>query len=393
MTEPPHQYDRQCVLIVDDDADVAEAVALGLEHAGRSVVICADVEAAEMCLEKFPVTHVVSDVQFSGPFGFEGFHFLGRVHERRPDCRIALMTGAASEELRSSSLRAGATAVLAKPFGIEELELALGMSRLLATSPAELHRVPSLTELLRGSALSTVYQPIVALTEDRPVVAYESLARVRNGWPLGDAGTLFEYAVRRAQTEALNLACLQEGISASSRLPEEPILFLNVDPPLLESPRLHTIVRKSAERTGLPLSRVVLEITERSGVPHSNSVTYTLDALRADGIRFALDDVGTAHSHLEYLDQIQPSFMKISQTFGTRFESSTSRERIVRHVIGLAHDFGCAVILEGVEDETTAAAARQLGIEFAQGYHFGRPSEASSWLPGADVMPTASIEL
>ncbi|MFZ2492884.1 MAG: EAL domain-containing protein [Thermoanaerobaculia bacterium] len=393
MTEPPQHHDRECVLIVDDDADVAEAVALGLEHAGRSVVICADVEAAEMCMERFPVTHVVSDVQFSGPFGFEGFHFLGRVHERRPDCRVALMTGRASEELRSSSMRAGAAALLAKPFGIEELELALGMSRPLATSPAELHRVPSLTELLRGSALSTVYQPIVALSDDRPVIAYESLARVRNGWPLGDAGTLFEYAVRRAQTEALNLACLQEGIAASSRLPEAPILFLNVDPPLLESPRLHPVVRQSAERAGLPLSRVVLEITERSGVPHNNSVNYTLDALRADGIRFALDDVGTAHSHLEYLDQIQPSFMKISQTFGTRFESSSSRERIVRHVIALAHDFGCAVILEGVEDESTAVAARHLGIEFAQGYHFGRPSEASSWLSSARAVPTSTIEL
>lgn len=385
LTQLPRWSVPECVLIVDDDVDVAEAVALGLEDQGRCVVVCSDTDAADMALDRFPVTHVVSDVQFSGPFGFEGFHFLGRIQERRPGCRVALMTGKATDELRSSSLLAGASAVLAKPFGIAELETALGMSRRGTGEPSQLHRVPSLKELLSGSALASVFQPIVSMAGEPVVTGFESLARVRNGWPLGDAGTLFEYAERRSQSEALNLACLSHGIAAAKELPGEPDVFLNVDPPLLESPRLISTVLEGAARSGIAPQRIVLEITERSGIPSPAKVGSTLEALRTRGIRFALDDVGSAHSHLAFLDQISPSFMKISQTFGTDFETDSSRERIVRHVLGLARAFGCAVILEGVETEATAAAARALGIELAQGYYFGRPSPAAEWSPALTI--------
>src|SRR5688572_18479630 len=116
---------RQTILISDDDEAITDALSLTLERDGRTVILCSDVDAAEVALSQFPVTHVVTDVQFSGEFGFEGLHFLDRVRALSPHSRIVLMTGNATDALRRAAIEHGAAEVLAKPFRTVELEAAL----------------------------------------------------------------------------------------------------------------------------------------------------------------------------------------------------------------------------------------------------------------------------
>ena len=105
-----------------------------------------------------------------------------------------------------------------------------------------------------------------------------------------------------------------------------------------------------------------------------------LQDLRTLGVRFAIDDFGSAYSHLALIEKIEPAFLKVSQDFGTDFEKIEAREKIVRNVQSLARDFGARVILEGIESGATAAAARERGLAFGQGYHFGRPADLQTLL-------------
>lgn len=109
-----------------------------------------------------------------------------------------------------------------------------------------------------------------------------------------------------------------------------------------------------------------------------------IEALRALGVRFAFDDVGSALSHLPRLDAVRPSFLKISQDFGTNFEQHPTRENIVQNLHRLAVDIGAELILEGIESGQTAEAARNLGIRYGQGFHFGRPAAAEA-MPGGGM--------
>ncbi|HYC90821.1 MAG TPA: EAL domain-containing response regulator [Thermoanaerobaculia bacterium] len=373
---------REHVLLIDDDRDVAEGLALLLEREGRTTIVCSDVESAEMVLARYPVTHVVSDVQFSGSFGFEGLHFLSRIRMLRPDCRIILMTGHASHELRAAAAGLGAAGVLAKPFDCEELERALASTFHGGSDGGdgeyELLHVPPIDDVLHGGLLTSVYQPIVSAA-DATFFGFEALTRVGGAWAAGGPAELFDYAHRRARLAELNLTALGNAMAGATRLPGGAALFINVDPSVFNGGNLTSTVRTAAARHGLPLSRIVLEITERSAFGSDGAAFRALDELRDSGVRFALDDHGSAYSHLGAINAIQPSFIKISQTFGTGFESDDTRVRIVRHVVALARDFGCRTVLEGVESAATATAARELGIELAQGYHFGRPSAASHW--------------
>jgi EAL domain-containing protein (putative c-di-GMP-specific phosphodiesterase class I) len=233
------------------------------------------------------------------------------------------------------------------------------------------------------SGLTTALEPIVSL-HDGSVVAFEALSRLRVGG-LGIA-QVFERAEKRGESVELNLAAIHSALGTAETLPANALLFVNADPAVLSSSRLPSVVREGAENAAFPLTRLVIEITERSALFNVSAAMRVLDELRMSGVRFAFDDFGSAHSHLSHIQLIRPSFLKIGHGFGTAFEQSITRTHIVRHIAGLARDFGCRTILEGVESADTALAGRNLGIEYAQGYHFARPVLPFDlkWVPKGD---------
>lgn len=385
--------ERQYVLLADDESAITEALSCTLDREGRTVILCSDVDAAEVALSHFPITHLVTDVQFSGEFGFEGLHFLGRVHARSPHCRIVLMTGNATDALRRNAIDHGAFAVLAKPFDTEELEEALAGGAASTNkpdaAPYEVIRIPSIEEILSGECLEIAFQPIVRLTpNDMTTFAYEALTRVRGSWLTGGPTMLFDYAERRGKLAEMNIMTMERAIEEAPALPGEAALFINIDPPTFSHSQLVPTLLRAAARAEIALDRIVLEVTERSGFADDARIEV-FDELRAAGIRFALDDHGSAYSHLSQIDRIRPSFIKISNTFGTAFEQDETKECIVRHTVALARDFGCETILEGIESSATVHAAANAGVRLAQGFHFSRARAASHWTGSTATLQAA----
>jgi EAL domain-containing protein (putative c-di-GMP-specific phosphodiesterase class I)/ActR/RegA family two-component response regulator len=375
------QRQRDCILIVDDDHSITESLAFVLSDHGRRIILCSDTEAADLVLDHFDVTHAVTDMQFTGAFGFEGLQFLNRVRDKRPACRIAVMTGAPSDPLRAEALAHGATALLSKPFDSATLERVLELGRPQSDDAAgEILRVPTIDEIVSGNELTTLFQPIVNIGGAEPrIVGFEGLARLRGGWPIGTVAEMFDYGERCHRLAELNVVCMRRALANARKLPAGSTIFINLDPLTFARPGLAELISKEADRAGVELSRLVLEITERDAFPREAAAERTLETLRAAGVRFALDDVGSAYSHFEVIERINPSFMKISQSFGSAFELDSIKQRIVANVLHLARNFDCDVVVEGIESAETAAAAAAMGVNHAQGYFFGRPAAAEEW--------------
>jgi len=190
---------RQVILVVDDDAVITEALPIMLSRPGRTTIACADVHAAELLLTRHPVTHLITDVQFSGDFGFEGLHFLSRVRILAPRCRIVLMTGHITDALVKAAKSLGASEVLAKPFDGADLEHALGDEVIDDEGPPETIFFPTLTEILRSEELTSAFQPVLRRTATgTELFGYEALTRVRGNWLVGGPETLFDYAERQS---------------------------------------------------------------------------------------------------------------------------------------------------------------------------------------------------
>jgi EAL domain-containing protein (putative c-di-GMP-specific phosphodiesterase class I) len=153
----------------------------------------------------------------------------------------------------------------------------------------------------------------------------------------------------------------------------------------LGEPDLPARVAAALERHGLPPSRLTLEITETAAIDDSVTAEAVLAQLERLGVELSVDDFGTGHSSMIRLARFPIREVKIDRSFVG--EMHTSERPIVATTIGLAHALGLRVVAEGIEDEDTLLALRELGCDLAQGYHISRPLDAdafAAWLAAHD---------
>ena len=220
--------------------------------------------------------------------------------------------------------------------------------------------------------LTVAVQPLVTLaTSD--VAGYEALAR-----PAGlqvAPPALFEAALAGCWMPELELVLAGHAFrTAAGLLSGGQRLFLNVHPTALESRGFAQRLRGVAAHEGLPLTRVVVEITEQGPITNPEIALANVAELREAGAVFALDDFGSGYAHMRWLTEIAPVFIKIAQSIATDFEQVPWRRSVVENFQSFAKEIGCAVIVEGIETAATAEAAREMGIDVGQGYFFGRPA-------------------
>ncbi|MCW2616132.1 MAG: sensor-containing diguanylate cyclase/phosphodiesterase, partial [Frankiales bacterium] len=134
--------------------------------------------------------------------------------------------------------------------------------------------------------------------------------------------------------------------------------------------------------TGCPAQRLVLELTESALLAAAPSTLRSFAALRAAGVRVALDDFGTRYASLDYVRSFPLDELKIDQAFVAGLPLSRVARAIVRMVAQLAAELDLACVAEGIETAGQAAFLRDLGV-LGQGFALGRPvpaDEVVTWV-------------
>jgi EAL domain-containing protein (putative c-di-GMP-specific phosphodiesterase class I) len=367
-----NKYD-ETVLILDRDREAATAAATALARAGRLVLTGSDAAVGSLVLARMPVTSLHADAQLDGPFSVAVLDLIADARRRAALCNIVLTSHQQlNDAWCAEARRRGASEIVYSRYE-RGAAPAAGAGTIL--------HIPSIDELIASAYLRPAFQPIVDVGGDSPSgFGYESLARFDGGaLELCDPQFLFDYARLTGKTAELELACLRRTLRQARALPVGAKLFVNLHPHvLLEGERLtRTLITEAAEN-GVALRNVVLEITEQEKLTVTPAVCETFESLRATGVEFALDDVGIAYSHLDRIECVQPSYLKVSHEFGTDFEKNPTRRKIIGNILSLARDFECEVVLEGIETAATSGAAHEIGARFAQGFFYARPEQAAT---------------
>lgn len=153
-------------------------------------------------------------------------------------------------------------------------------------------------------------------------------------------------------------------------------------------------VGRILRETGLPVSRLALEITESVIIQHPEEVMARFRALDDMGVRISIDDFGIGYSSLSYLKRFAVHQLKIDQSFVRDIHSDPDDAAIVSAVIAIAHSLGLEVVAEGVETAEQLAFLRSLGCDAAQGYYFSKPlpaEEFSRLLAGWTAQPRVAL--
>jgi EAL domain-containing protein (putative c-di-GMP-specific phosphodiesterase class I) len=223
------------------------------------------------------------------------------------------------------------------------------------------------------------YQPIVRLS-DLSTAGYEALIRWRSP-SRGLVSPAVFIPVAEESSLIVNIGnwALGEACTALARMsvnvpPGAPLFMtVNLSGRQLTDPGLLHVVPESVRAAGVPPAAVKLEITESLLLRDFELAFLVLQSLRDEGFKVAVDDFGTGYSSLSYLHRFPVDTLKIDRAFVSRLLDDRASRIIVGTIGQLARALGMDVVAEGVETAAQAAALRELGFEFGQGYYFSRP--------------------
>jgi EAL domain-containing protein (putative c-di-GMP-specific phosphodiesterase class I) len=150
-------------------------------------------------------------------------------------------------------------------------------------------------------------------------------------------------------------------------------MSVNLSVKQLSHPDLAETIEGILKETGLDASCLTLDVTETIYVRALAGNTATLDRLKDLGVGISIDDFGMGYSSLAYLKRLPADSLKIDRSFVKGLGEDVEDTAIVHTIIELAHTLGLEVIAEGVESKGQATLLREIGCDFAQGYHFARP--------------------
>lgn len=237
---------------------------------------------------------------------------------------------------------------------------------------AELEAIELLRGALDDDRLVLLGQPVVDL-RTRAVLKHELLVRLRaeDGTLLGP-GRFLPAAERLGLVRELDRWVVRE---AARRAAEGRHVAVNLSARSLALPEFVSVIERALSDAAAPPGNVVFEITETAALGNLEGARRFATRLDALGCGFALDDFGTGFGGFTYLKHLPIAFLKVDREFVRDLVHDDADRHVVETIVHLAGRFGATTIAEGAEDEETLSLLLDLGVDLAQGYALGPPTE------------------
>ena len=234
-----------------------------------------------------------------------------------------------------------------------------------------------LKQVISESRFSMHYQPIVHLQTGAPR-HYEALIRM-----LDQAGNMLPPDVFIKVAEKFGLAtkidCMV--VTACIRKLADPAcagnqagLSINLSGRSVGNAELLALIKREIAASGVDPTRIVFEITETAAFHNLERVQQFVREIKQLGCRFALDDFGVGFSSFYYIKQLDIDYLKIDGSFIRNLLESANDRVFVQAMVEISRVYGMKVIAEWVENAETVHLLKALGVNYGQGYHFGKPA-------------------
>ncbi len=230
-----------------------------------------------------------------------------------------------------------------------------------------------LLSALDRDEIKIVYQPQFALGDDR-LIGAEALAR----WDhptLGNLGAnaLFTIAERADHVAQLSQHIARAAIADAANWPDRLRLSLNVTPADLSAGTFASNLQDIIGETGFDPHLLTLEITEHVLLADLERAAISFSALRAHGMRVALDDFGAGFCNFRYLKLLPLDYLKLDRTMVEGLGHDARDLAIFRGMVTMAKALDLSIIVEGVERSDQIRIAREEGAAIYQGFIGGKP--------------------
>jgi EAL domain-containing protein (putative c-di-GMP-specific phosphodiesterase class I) len=231
------------------------------------------------------------------------------------------------------------------------------------------------------------YQPQARIGGE--ITGFEALVRWHHPrFGLVAPGTFIPLAEETGIIVSLGEWILRAACREAASWPRPLRIAINLSPVQFQRSDLAKLVHEILLETGLPPSRLELEITEGVLIGDFSGTVSTLRRLKNLGVRIAMDDFGTGYSSLSYLQSFPFDKIKIDQAFVANLSHSQQAVTIIRAVIALGRGLDLPVVAEGVETEEQLKFLASEQCNEIQGYIVGRPKPIAEYAAVVGREPT-----
>ena len=240
----------------------------------------------------------------------------------------------------------------------------------------DIYWVPLIKKALLDDSFFLVFQPIVNLYSGE-VSHYEVLIRMR-----GDDNEVISpvdfipVAERMGLIHGIDLWVLENAIEFLAKLPADKAkisLSINLSSVAFQDASLLPTIKEKLELTWVDARRITFEITETAAVENFEKTRDMITKIRALGCKFALDDFGAGFCSFNYLKTFPVDYVKIDAQFIRNLTNNPTDQILVKSMADLAANLGKKTIAEYVDSPEAIEKLREIGVNFGQGYIFGKP--------------------
>jgi len=238
-------------------------------------------------------------------------------------------------------------------------------------------RAAAMRAALEKGRFRLVFQPVVRLA-DRTVHHYEALLRPFpfGGQDVTNVQEFVAFAEVIGLAEVLDAAVLRRALETLTK--SRARIAVNISGISMQSAAFREAMLKVIGDAGDMGGRLLIELTETADIEDVPAAVDTVNRLAAANIPLCLDDFGAGFAAFRYLKEFNVDYVKIDGAYVRNAQSGARESGFVGAMVELARSVGARAIAEMVETEVQATTMQSLGVEFAQGWLFGKPGS----LPG-----------
>ncbi len=230
-------------------------------------------------------------------------------------------------------------------------------------------------DFIQHGEMISYLQPIVDL-RSMDIMGYESLLRSASTDLNISPGHLFEVAQKSGFHSRLDQRAREAAIVARKNGINEGIKsFINFLPSTIYNPEFclqHTF--KIVEKYNIRPEDLVFEVVETEKIQDVNHLKKIFDRYKQEGIRVALDDVGSGYSTIEMLELLRPDYVKIDRSYISFCDEDLKKQEFLQLAVDHAKRFDIQLLAEGIERKEEWQFCEAAGFDFGQGYLFGKPA-------------------
>jgi diguanylate cyclase (GGDEF)-like protein len=234
-----------------------------------------------------------------------------------------------------------------------------------------------LVDAVSNNRIVPYFQPIQTMSTGKNEI-HELLMRIEIDGRVIPAYEFIDIAESMSIINRMDLIVIENAFKKIKEENYEGVLFINLSPKSLVVGNYTESITKLIHQYEIPKEQLVFEITERETVKNFAILEKFVLNLKMAGYKFAIDDFGSGFSSFHYIKKFPIDYVKIDGEFIININKDKKDKAFVNSIVTLAKELGIQTIAEYVEDEEIVTTLREMGVDYLQGFHIGRPQNKFS---------------